>query len=208
MQQEPEIETATRLFLDRFSPPKHIAGSPDMIADEAFQITAAISRCAPVAGFAEWWIEASSEMIRRMKTRAWPLVSEVEAACRAVNERRRATDPSLSSDTNELAAIDRMEGWFRKFRDQIPGHGKPSRTMALIQRGVLADLREAHFRGFDLTPEQSETARNMRPGRAEEEHHRRVHGRILASIEAKASWREEIMEKHASVKPGRVDAAE
>lgn len=162
--QSDEIKVAVWGFRCRFSPPRSIAGNNEAMADEVIQITSAVVRFAPNTGFADWWPAVSTAIVQRMKTRAWPMVSEVETACRIVTEAGRSGG-GASQDAMEANAIDRMESWFRKFGNQMPGHGKPSRTMALLQRGVFQDLRHARFCGFDMSYGQMEQTRNMRWGR-------------------------------------------
>ena len=193
-----QIETAVNAFLTRFSPPRSIASSPELMAEEVMQITAAVARFAPRTGFSDWWPAVGTAIVQRMKTRSWPIVSEVETACRIVNDAGRT---SGSDDATESAMIDAMEKWFTKFGSQMPSCGRPSRTMALIRRGVLLDLRHARFCGFDLTPDQMESARDMPMSRAEEKHDRRVHDDLAAVARRMARYRDEFAALRETVKP-------
>ena len=150
-----ELLAALEGFLDRLSPPRQIAANPQAVEAEAAQILAAFDRHAPPDGFAEWWAQVTTELLRRMKTRAWPLVSEVESACAAV---RQAKGGAASEAEVERLILDRMTDWFALRKTQMPGYGKPSRTVALIRRGVLRDEREARFRGFDMTQDMRDRA--------------------------------------------------
>lgn len=169
MTQANELEEALEAFLSRFSPPRHIADNPQAIEAEAAQIVAAFARFAPADGFADWWQRVTTELVRRMKTRAWPLVSEVEAACQAA---RSASPSTATEDAIEAMILDRMEDWFRRTHSQMPGYGRPSRTMALIRRGVLRDEREARFRGFDMTQDMRDRAHGQKIGPDELAAHR------------------------------------
>ncbi len=180
-----EIEKAVATFLARYSPPRSISSDPQAKADEARMIAVAVTRFAPSAGFPEWWSQVAYEIARHMTTRAWPLVSEVEAACRAVTEINRSQNPT-SQDQGEETAIDVMEEWFHRHNDEMPGMGKPLRTVTLIERGVLRDLRHARDRGFALTSEQSEKAKDMPPGPEELRNHNRVLNNIQAIEERMA----------------------
>lgn len=195
-----EIETAITTFLERFTPPRGVAGNPGQMTTEARQITEAVARFAPRTGFADWWREASTELVRRMKSRAWPLVSEVEAACRAVND--RASGGAGSSDAMvESAALDRMERWFRQFKTQMPGHGKPQRTAELIRRGVLDNERAARFHGFELSRDQNARALDQRIGQDEADHHERVTGDLRAIADRIGMNRAEAAKLRETVKP-------
>lgn len=199
MEKTEEIKNAVANFLLRLSPPRSIAGNERLMADEMADITAAVSRHAPQMGFSEWWPKVGTEIMARMKARSWPLVSEVETVCRHINGAVGAG--GVSDEAKEAAAIDRMESWFRKFGDQAPSQGNPSRTMALIRRGVLRDIRHARFCGFDLTPEQMEKARDMPIGPEEQRHHDRVTDDLRAIGRRMAPYRDEIIEARKNVKP-------
>ena len=198
--QRTDLQSAVSRFLERFTPPRGIAGNPEAMVDEAGQIAQAFSRLAPAGDLDGWWREASDELIRRMKSRAWPLVSEVEAACRAVNERAGAGS-SHADSMAEAAALDRMEAWFRRFKSQMPGHGKPARTAELIRRGVLASEREARFHGFDLGASQSARALDQQPCRAETDHHERVTADLRALSERIGWNKADAIKLRDSIKP-------
>lgn len=166
-----ELETALTAFLSRFTPPRVVAGNPVAMAEEADQILNAFARFEPHIGFSEWWRQVTDELVRRMETRAWPLVSEVERACQAVRQSRQG---GQGADAVEAMIIDHMETWFRRWKSQMPGYGNASRTMALIQRGVLANEREARFCGFALTEAMRQRAHEQEMGRDERDHHRRI----------------------------------
>lgn len=193
-----QIETAVNAFLTRFSPPRSIASSPELMAEEVMQISDAVARFAPRTGFVDWWPAVGTAIVQRMKTRSWPIVSEVETACRIVNDAGRATG---SDEATESGMVDALEKWFRKFGSQMPSCGRPSRTMALIRRGVLHDLRHARFCGFDLTPDQMEAARDMPMSREEANHDRRVNDDLAAIARRMASYRDEFAALRATVKP-------
>lgn len=200
-----EIEKVVASLLARYSPPRSIATNQQAMADEARLITAAVARFAPRAGFPEWWSQVGDEIARHMTTRAWPLVSEVEAACRGVTEANRSNS-SASQGAGEEAAVDRMESWFRRHNDETPGMGRPSRTVALIKRGVLRDLRHARDRGFTLTSEQLEKAKDMPPGPEELRNHNRILEKLRAIQERMAPNRDETTARRATTEPKAEDA--
>ena len=185
-----KIEIAVATFLAQYSPPRSMSSHQQAKADEARMITAAVARFAPSAGFPEWWSQVAYEIARRMTTRAWPLVSEVEAACRAVTE-VNGSNNSASPGSCEETAIDLMAIWFHRHNDEAPGMGKPSRTIALINRGVLRDLRHARDRGFTLTTDQLEKAKDLPPGPEELHNHSRILEELRAIQERMVVNREE-----------------
>lgn len=194
----PELEASLTAFLERFTPPRHIAGNTDAVRQEVAQLTDAFARFAPRDGFQTWWLSVTNELVRRMKTRAWPMVAEVEIACQAARQLKHG---SMGEDAIEAMILDRMEDWYRRFKSQMPGYGKASRTMALIRRGVFANEREARFRGFDLSHDMKERAFNQRIGQDELTHHRRVMGDLRALSERVAANGSDAKAKHSTVIP-------
>lgn len=185
-------------ILGRLSPPRGIANSEKAMAEEVAALLKALSRCAPSQGYRGWFERFSDALASRMKTRAWPIVSEIEAAAGSL-ETARASGAE-GADFYEIKAIDRMEDWFRKFGNQMPRHGKPSRTAALISRGVLRDVEQARFLGFDLTQEQSEQARSAPMGLESQASHNRVMRDLQAITERQAAHAEEVADKRRIVK--------
>jgi hypothetical protein len=192
-------------LLRRLSPPRHVAGNPQAMQDEVASLSRIINQRAPSQGYVEWWGKFEDELLRRMKTRAWPIVGEIEGAAQAVAAQSRQSQ-APGQDAIEIAAIDRMASWFRQFNSQMPSHGRATRTAALIARGVLANEREARFYGFDLTDVQRRMSDDQAPSAAEERHHRRVMEDLQATAARIAVHREEVIRKRASVKP-EADAA-
>ena len=84
--------------------------------------------------------------------------------------------------------------------------GKPSRTIALINRGVLRDLRHARDRGFTLTPEQLEKAKDMPPGPEELRNHIRILAELRAIQERMAPKCDETIARRATSKLKAGDA--
>lgn len=182
-------------LLERMSPPRSIAANLGAQQGEVAALVRAILAAAPSQGYADWWAKFEDALLCRLKTRAWPIISEVHAAARDIAGEARGQRHSKESNTIENAAINRMADWFGKFQNQMPGHGKVSQTQALIASGVLRDEREAQFRGFDLSPEMAARAKELAPSAVEAVHHQRVLDSlrdIHEQIEKnKASWQSE-----------------
>lgn len=205
MSKNEEIKVAVIHFLTSYSPPRAIAGRPEAMAEEVIQITAAVARFAPRTGFSDWWPSARTIIVQRMKTRAWPLVSEVEAACRIAAENLQTYGGGRQNEIED-AAIARLEDWYRKHGNQAPGQGKPSRTAELIKRGVLRDVRHARACGFELTSEQIEMARLMPMGPAEQKNHDRIMRDLAAIGQQIGAHGEEFAALRKSVKPNDIAA--
>lgn len=190
---ETDLTKRLSALLDRLSPPRSIAANTDAQRAEAAALLRSILAAAPSQGWADWWGKFEDALLRRLKTRAWPILSEVDAAARDIATASRGENANAS--LNESHAIRRMVDWFGKFKNQMPGHGRASRTRAMIESGVLRNEREAKFYGFDLSADMLETAKNQPQGREESDHHERVLSDIHAinrRIEDnKAQWREQ-----------------
>lgn len=177
-------------ILERKTPPAAIRGNPDAQRGEVAAMVKTIARYAPVSGIDLWWDRFEDNLSRRMKTHGWPIPSEIDMACREVSG-RNAQD---GGNAVEQEILRMMTEWFTRFADQLPGHGRPDRTAELIRRGVLADEREARFKGFDLGEDQRRRAMDQRMGRDEWRHHIRVTARLrgVSEAEAEVSIRAEV----------------
>ena len=198
-----ELSQLLSALLGRLSPPRSIAGSERAMGEEVAALAKALSRAAPSQGYRAWFDDFADALASRAKTRAWPIVSEIEAAARAVADRSaQSSSGADNADFYEIKAVERMADWFGKFRSQMPSHGKSSRTAALIRQGVLRDLREARFCGFDLSDEQMAAAVAMPIGADEARHHNAITADLMAIAERNASIAEEIAAKRRIVKSG------
>lgn len=135
-------------WLERFSPPRQIASNREAMQADANSLLRIILDHAPAEGWQDWYSDMIRKLEAGMTTRSWPAPGELVRACRGA-ERPRFNG---HEDANvEAAAVDAMIGWYQRFGNQMPRMGKPSRTRKLIERGILRDLGEARFRGFDLS---------------------------------------------------------
>lgn len=175
-------------FLDRFSPPRAIANNPTAMQQDADDMLRTVLRYAPREEYGEWLGAVLRELQEGMTTRSWPAPGELAKACRM-----KGAAKSQPSALVEDHAIDRMIDWHGKFGTQMPGHGNPARTAELIQRGVLANEREARFKGFELGEDQRRRAMEQPSTRDEWRHHVRVIARLrgISESEAESSIREQ-----------------
>lgn len=155
-------------WLDRFTPPRGIINNLDAQQRDADAMIASVLRFAPREVYGEWLSAMLIRLEDGMTTRSWPAPGELAKACRS-----NAQAPGHGGNTDQIEshAIQRMADWFVKFRGQMPGHGKDSRTAELIRRGTLSDEREARFFGFDLSSDMTRRALEQRMGQHEWRHH-------------------------------------
>ncbi len=163
-------------YLDRRSPPQRIAKNPAAMAAEFRDLLAVVLRQAPGRDIEAWWDGMERHLAENAKTRAWPTVAEIVDAAKAT--RTMGGGFARSEGDSDEAAIQSLVSWLEKHGDQRTGMGRPDRTKRLVAMGHLADMREARFRGFDMTDEDARAARDLRPGRAEWDHHVATMARI------------------------------
>ncbi len=104
---EAEIAKGLADWLALYSPPRNIAGKPDDVQREMDRLIAVLVKFAPVEGYNGWVQSVLDQLAYQMKTRAWPTVGELGAACS--NARKAARDanpqaPVIGLDVYELNA--------------------------------------------------------------------------------------------------------
>lgn len=164
-------------FLDRFSPPRQIAGNPKALQDDANALLRIVLDHAPTEGWQDWFPDAIRHLEAGMTTRSWPAPGEVVRACRGALAKMPSTETAAQS-RGEANAIQMLIDWHAKFGTQMPGQGRPDRTDELIRRGVLRNEREARFKGFVLSPAAQARVKDQAPSRAEWDHHVAVMARL------------------------------
>lgn len=181
-------------WLNRFSPPKRIATDSAAQQRDADDMLRTVLRFAPREGYSEWLVGMLARLQEGMTTRSWPAPGEIAKACKAGGERRGGVD----DDAAEENAINMLEDWFRKFKDQMPSMGRDSRTMALIARGVLKSEREAKFYGFNLDQAAERRARDQKMCVAEWNHHCRVVAKLRGITAQEAASQERARDPNGS----------
>jgi hypothetical protein len=177
MKMTPRIDEITERFtewLDRYTAPRGISNAPKAMQQEADALLNCFIKAAPTSGYSQWIEEKLEALSVSMKTRAWPTVGEVTGVLKT----RAAGNVSANEAAVEARCVDSLAQWFAKFKSQMPGMGRDSRTRTLIQRGVLSDEREARFYGFDLSPQDSALAMKQSPGPSEISHDQRVSDKL------------------------------
>ena len=182
--------------LDRFSAPRSIQNNPTAMQQDANDMLETVLRHAPGQGYDEWLSNMLRALRDGMTTRSWPAPGELTKACRS-----GASSGSAPADTHvESAAIMRMGEWFQRYKSQLPGHGRNSRTAEMIRSGVLANEREAKFYGFDLSEDQRAMAGQQPMGPVEWRHHIA----IIAKLRGVPEWEAE-QQIRAEAKEGPAD---
>jgi hypothetical protein len=160
-------------LLGRLSPPMAIKKNEDAQKQEIRLLLKAVTDAAPGTNLADWWADFEETLLGSLNTRAWPTLAETHKAlrkCRVYNDKTEA-DFDLA---RKRAVLD----WAQEHGKPHPAWNNPGLTAMLIDNGVLADLRHARFRGFDLTTEQNAEAKRMRPTREEFNRHCEVMAKI------------------------------
>lgn len=176
-------------FLDRYSPPRPIQSNPSAQQAEADALLKTMLHFAPRTGYEAFCDELFTDLSRQMRTRSWPTNGEMADACkRTVEAARRSSGNSADGPSS----VQLLEAWYRKSGSQMPTMGNSAHTAELIRRGVLANEREARWRGFDISPEMRDAATSQPMGRDEWEHHCGVLARLRGCPveEVKAQERE------------------
>lgn len=172
-----EITERFSEWLDRYSPPRGISNAPKAMQQEADALLNCFLKTAPTQGYTQWVVDKLDALSQSMTTRAWPTVGEAMKVLKA----RSGSSSVKNDDAVEAACVDAMEKWFAKFKNEMPSMGRDSRTAELIRRGVLADEREARFRGFSLHPDSNRKAKRLPMWPEEWAHHVRVSAQITGN---------------------------
>lgn len=188
------ISTRFNEWLERFTPPRGIANNLDAQQKDANALLATVLRFAPAHDYGDWYDAMIIRLEESMETRAWPVPGSVAKACRSNAATGQANGNTLQFESQ---AVDRMADWYSKFKAQMPGHGRDTRTADLIRRGTLANEREARFRGFSMSDSMNRTAMDQPMGRDEWRHHIAVTARLrgVDEREVEAQIREELRER-------------
>lgn len=139
-----------KAYLERRTPPKNITGREgeemtQAMKDEIASLFRAIDRLAPKDGYDDWWNRFEDAVLRNEKTRAWPIVGDLQRAAEAIKP-KAGTNVSV----DEPAQIYEMVVyWWRKFKDPHPAIARPHHADRMVKEGVATpiELHEAGFKG-------------------------------------------------------------
>lgn len=101
-----EIAKTFAAWLESYTPPRNIAGKPEAMQREADRLLAVLVKFAPQEGYNGWVDNVLEQVSYQMKTRAWPTVGEIGAACSNARKDARKTGPvpTVAMDVYELNA--------------------------------------------------------------------------------------------------------
>lgn len=141
-----EISQILTRWLERFTPPVGIRGNPRAAQDAADALLRALLRSAPQADYAPWVRDVLDRVEDQMKTRAWPTVAELSAACRTLRKDTPRGDA-------EPVEVDRFELAARRIRAKQPVgdewiYGRDAHEIVargLVSEGDLAAYRSGLF---------------------------------------------------------------
>lgn len=135
MNQRTEVIAETfRRWLERFSPPASIKGNGRAMQDAADALLRVLLKFAPQDEYGAFVNRALDTAEFQMKTRAWPTVHELGAACSNVRKEMPVSEGGSTMDPHEIAA--------RKIHNRQPvgdgwiyGRG----AHELVERGLVRD---------------------------------------------------------------------
>lgn len=135
-----EIARQFQDWLQRYSPPQSIKANPKAMQAEADALLKVVLRFAPQDGYNGWVAEALEQCAYSMKTRAWPTVNELGAACS--NRRKEARE----AFTDLTKPQDDFERYAERIQKKLPvGDGwiYGRNAWEMLDRGLVteADLQ-------------------------------------------------------------------
>lgn len=136
------LETKLMAFLDRRTPPRALSDQAQI--DEASALVRALDRLAPRNGYDEWWRRFEDALTQRERSRAWPIVAEIQSAAESLKS--RGSEPSGEEPAH---VYDMVRSWWLEHRDPMPSLAKMHHAGMLVAEGI-ATWPELHFAGFPL----------------------------------------------------------
>lgn len=179
---------------ERLSPPQAIRNSPQLQAEELKMLSSAVFAAAPSQGYEDWWPTFEMALLDLMTTRAWPTRNEIGKAVQTI----RSASKGAGRDRVQTL-LEWSREWLGSHKGPPPGMSDWSVTKQLIAEGAFYDEREARFRGWPLSKEDTRKAHDQRPSAEEWRHHVRVMARLKGVSEAEA----EAVER-AETSPGQL----
>lgn len=99
-----EIAKALTQWLESYSPPRNLAGNPEGLQRESERLLSVLTKFAPQDGYNGWVASVLDQCAYQMKTRAWPTVGELGAACSNARKSMPVTTTQTAFDPYELNA--------------------------------------------------------------------------------------------------------
>lgn len=101
-----EIAKQLTQWLESYTPPRNMAGNAEAMQRESERLLNVLSKFAPNDGYQGWVNSVLEQCAYQMKTRAWPTVGELGAACSNARKSMPAVDrpATFAFDIYELNA--------------------------------------------------------------------------------------------------------
>lgn len=171
------------ILLERYSPPRAIQKNAEAQRQEVDAILRVVGAQMPTRAYEDWWVQFEDRLLTTHQTRAWPTIAEFKKAAMGGGSKP-------DTDVSEAKARDLAVLYVGEKRKPHPAFNTPEITAICIERGILADIREARWLGFDLTPEQFAEAIHLPSGEDEWKHHVRVIARLRGQSYGEAEAQE------------------
>lgn len=150
-----EVAEILTKFLERFSPPRQMLENKDAQQAEAELLLKVLLRYAPNREAGHWTRRVLNVVAERMKTRAWPLASEVGAVAKDFRPQQKAKSQfEWSLDPIKINATRINEG--QRVGDEWL-YGK--RAYELIESGLVTAQMIENYR-YHLFKEEKNTVGN------------------------------------------------
>lgn len=138
-----EIAKALAEWLESYTPPRSMAGNPEALQRESERLLGVLTKFAPQEGYNGWVSSVLEQCAYQMKTRAWPTVGELGAACSNARKLMKASDKPkpFAMDIYELNA-NRMKA------GEVVGEGYlyGREAVEMIARGLIDQDTMAKYR--------------------------------------------------------------
>lgn len=145
MIRESEIAKTFAEWLQFYSPPRQIAQSPEMMQKESERLLSIIVKMAPHEGYNGWVGAVLDVVASNMKTRAWPTVAEIGAACSSQNKSLRKSPDAAPQPT----AMDVYELNANRMKAGEPvgeGYLYGKEAIEMIVRGLIDEATMTRYR--------------------------------------------------------------
>ncbi len=176
-----EIARQFQDWLQRYSPPQGIKSNPKAMQAEAEALLKVVLRFAPQDGYNGWVDDALTQCAYAMKTRAWPTVNELGAAC---SNRRKEGREAFTDNTQPKDDVERFAARIHAKQPVGDAWLYGRNAWEMMQRGLVTDA--------DLQPYRSALFFAMRDNWGQE--------RAIA-VEAELKRRHELARDTGPMKP-------
>lgn len=139
-----EIAKQFQDWAERLTPPQGIKNNPKAMQAEWDALLKVLLRFAPGEGYHQWVAEALEQCAMNLKTRAWPTVNELGAACSNYRKERRG-----SGDAAPIQVRDPFEVNAARIQAKMPVSDAwvyGINAVELVNRGLVSDSELEPYR--------------------------------------------------------------